>query len=42
MLTSINARESSYNYTKHIQNGRADIEMSRDEQIALDKALKNK
>lgn len=42
MLTSINARESSYNYTKHIQNGRSDIEMSRDEQIALDKALNNK
>lgn len=42
MLTSINARESSYNYTKHIQDGRSDIEMSRDEQIALDKALNNK
>lgn len=42
MLTSINARESSYNYTKHIQDGKSDIEMSRDEQIALDKALNNK
>lgn len=42
MLTSINARESSYNYTKYIKNGKSDLEMSRDEQIALDKVLLNK
>lgn len=42
MITSINGREDNYNYSKSINNGKAEFEISPEEQIALDRALGKK
>lgn len=42
MMTSINGRDQSYTYSKYIKNGQSEVEMSKDEQEALDMALDKK
>lgn len=39
VLTGIYTRENSYVYTKRIESGKPDKELSQEEQSALDKAL---
>lgn len=40
MITSINGREDNYNYSKVIKNGESEYEISPEEQVALDMALR--
>lgn len=40
MFTCINGRESSYTYSKEIENGKSDYDFSPEEEIAIKKALK--
>lgn len=42
MITSINGREDNYNYSKAIKNGDAEFEISPEEKVALDMALRKK
>ena len=42
MMTSINGRDQSYTYSKYIKNGKSELEMSPDEQDALNMLINNK
>ena len=39
MITSIYGRDQSTSFSKKIRAGKADVELSQEEKIALDKAL---